>query len=288
MTTLIRKSLMSDLQCSKFSYGGQRFRILGKISQTVQTITNGMISGTVHIRTSVVEGLRDVFDSHGIVGKKFSELLPRKVSHTSPPASPQLSTPRSTRSRGSHSPATSTPSSTRSTKEAAAPEVTSPTLELNKILLEAESRAPSVNSPKPLNSHWSTTYSQPQPKLPAGAHRTLTLKPDDEHFYGRVTWVSTPDEAGLSYVDVDYINHKARRLMTMTSTQPWFLMRDLKPGVPVLFRRYNTQEEADQDERMDKCPILMIYAPEEEVQLESLGVVFPELPPELHPAGYYG
>ena len=90
MTTLIRKSLMSDLQCSKFSYGGQRFRILGKISQTVQTITNGMISGTVHIRTSVVEGLRDVFDSHGIVGKKFSELLPRKVSHTTPPNLPPI------------------------------------------------------------------------------------------------------------------------------------------------------------------------------------------------------
>ena len=149
-------------------------------------------------------------------------------------------------------------------------------------------RAPRC-SPKPHNSHWSTTYSQPQRKLPKGCHRTLSLKPDDQHFYGRVTWLSTPDEAdGSAYVDVDYINHKARRLMTMTSTQPWFLMRDLKPGVPVLFRRYNTQEEADQDERMDKCPILMIYAPEEEAQLGSLGVVFPELPPELHPAGYYG
>ena len=100
-----------------------------------------------------------------------------------------------------------------------------------------------------------------------------------------------PDEGdGSAYVMVDYINHKARRLMTMTSTstQPWFLVRDLKPGDPVLFRRYNTQEEADQDERMDKCPILMIYAPEEEAQLESLGVVFPELPPELHSTGYYG
>ena len=40
---------MTDLQCSKFSYGGQKFRILGKISQTVQTITDGVVSGTVHL-----------------------------------------------------------------------------------------------------------------------------------------------------------------------------------------------------------------------------------------------
>ena len=102
-----------------------------------------------------------------------------------------------------------------------------------------------------------------------------------------MTWLSTPDEGdGSAYVMVDYINHKARRLMTMT--QPHFLARDLKPGDPVLFRRYDTQEEADQDNQMDKCPILMIYAPEEEAQLESLGVVFPELPPELHSDGFYG
>ena len=74
---------MTDLQCSKFTFGGQRFRILGKISQTVQTITDGVISGTVHLRASVVEGLRSVFDSHSIAGQKFTDLLSRKVSHTS-------------------------------------------------------------------------------------------------------------------------------------------------------------------------------------------------------------
>ena len=52
---------MTDLQCSKFTYGGNRFRILGKISQTVQTITDGVISGAVHIKASVVEGLREVY-----------------------------------------------------------------------------------------------------------------------------------------------------------------------------------------------------------------------------------
>ena len=284
---------MSDLQCSKFSYGGHKFRILGRISQTVQTITDGVISGTVHMRASVVEGLRSVFDSHGIAGKKFSELLTRKVSHTTPPASPKPSTPGSTRSssRGSNSSTTSTPLFTKSPKGPATPKMSSPDWHaeiLSKLRAKDKYQAPR-SSPKPHNSHWSTTYSQPQRKLPAGCHRTLSLKPDDKHYYGRVTWLSTPDEVdGSAYVMMDYINHKSRRLMTMTSTQPHFLVRDLKPGDPVLFRRYDTQEEADQDDQMDKCPILMIYAPAEEAQLQSLGVVFPELPPELHSSGYYG
>ena len=90
---------MTDLQCSKFSFGGQRFRILGKISQTVQTITDGVISGTVHLRASVVEGLRSVFDSHSIAGQKFTDLLSRKVSHTSSQQeSPSTSPSNSTRS----------------------------------------------------------------------------------------------------------------------------------------------------------------------------------------------
>merc|ERR1711973_503280 len=71
---------------------------MGKISQTVQTIKNGVISGTVHLKANVVEGLRTVFDSHSIAGKKFSELLSRKVCNTNPPASPRATSPRSTRS----------------------------------------------------------------------------------------------------------------------------------------------------------------------------------------------
>ena len=75
---------MTDLQCSKFSFGGQKFQILGKIHQTVQTITDGVVSGTVHFQAS-----GSVFDSHSIAGKKISELLSRKVSSgNSPTASP--------------------------------------------------------------------------------------------------------------------------------------------------------------------------------------------------------
>ena len=31
-----------------------------------------------------------------------------------------------------------------------------------------------------------------------------------------------------------------------------------------------------------------IYTGDEEAQLRSIGVVFPEVPPDLHPGGYYG
>ena len=53
---------MDDLQCSKFTFGGQKMRILGKISQTVQTINNGITSGTIHLRASVVENLSEIFE----------------------------------------------------------------------------------------------------------------------------------------------------------------------------------------------------------------------------------
>ena len=66
---------MSDLQCAKFSFGGQRLRILGRISQTVQTITDGVISGTVHIWANVVEDLRFVRVTPGGVGQAGADAL---------------------------------------------------------------------------------------------------------------------------------------------------------------------------------------------------------------------
>ena len=71
---------MDDLQCSKFSYGGQKLRILGKISQTVLT------SGTIHLRASVVENLSKIFDSHSIAGEKMTEMLymSKKILASSP------------------------------------------------------------------------------------------------------------------------------------------------------------------------------------------------------------
>merc|ERR1719192_2188070 len=89
---------MKELQCSKFSYGGSRFRILGKISQTVQTIKDGVMNGTAHLRAAVVENLTAVFDTHSIAGKKMTELLEKKV-ETNPSTEAWSGSPSSTRSQ---------------------------------------------------------------------------------------------------------------------------------------------------------------------------------------------
>ena len=177
---------MTDLQCSKFTYGGQRFRILGKISQTVQTITNGVISGTVHLRASVVEGLRSVFDSHSIAGKKFSEMLCKKVSHTNPSASPSISSPGSTPS----SPPGSTPSSPSSS-------TTSPRTPRSATKVKGQSSPPGFSAvpkyPTQLTEVTTTEPSVPTYKPPPGYVRRLQLKPEDSEDrmwrYGRVSRV---------------------------------------------------------------------------------------------------
>ena len=115
-TTLIDHSLvkelglkLEDVQCSKYSFAGHKFRILGKISQTIQTIQNGVIFGTAHMRASVVENLSHIFDSHSIAGKKMAELLqPAAANSTAAPSTP--TSPRSTASGESESRSTSSSS----------------------------------------------------------------------------------------------------------------------------------------------------------------------------------
>jgi hypothetical protein len=69
------KLRMSDLQCSKLSFGSKKMRVLGKISTTVQCIKNGQVSGNLYIKASVVENLCEHFDVHAIAGIKLSQLL---------------------------------------------------------------------------------------------------------------------------------------------------------------------------------------------------------------------
>ena len=66
---------MSDLQYTKLSFGGQKFRILGKISQTVQTIHGGLASGNFHFKASVVLDLMKNLDVESVAGKKLSQQL---------------------------------------------------------------------------------------------------------------------------------------------------------------------------------------------------------------------
>ena len=66
---------MSDLQCKKISFAGQKLRLLGKISTTVQCIKNGKMFANIHLRASVVENLKIVIDSHCIAGQKMALML---------------------------------------------------------------------------------------------------------------------------------------------------------------------------------------------------------------------
>jgi len=266
---------MTDLQCSKFSYGGQKFRILGKISQTVQTITDGVVSGTVHLSASVVEGLRTVFDSHSIAGRKISEKLTRKI--TSCSISPLSS---------SSSPSSSV--SARSPKSPSKPQKSDRPVTPKCFLPPAQRR--SLSSPKPINSHYTNTYAEPQRKenLPEGMDipaRTLSLKPDNCHLYGRV--MSVQHMNGPGPVEVDY-GDSSGQISTLKTIQPYYVHEELQVGDPVLLKRYPNLQKAKADNHETKYPILMVYNEREETQLKSLGAHFPDCPLNLHPNGYYG
>ena len=66
---------MTDLQYTKFSFGGQKMRIVGKINITVQTIHHGLASGNFHMKASVVLDLHKNFEIEAIAGVKLRKLL---------------------------------------------------------------------------------------------------------------------------------------------------------------------------------------------------------------------
>jgi hypothetical protein len=66
---------MSSLQCRKLFYGGEKLRILGQISTTVQCIINGSPLGNIQMKCHVVEDLKKYFNTHGIAGEKLSKKL---------------------------------------------------------------------------------------------------------------------------------------------------------------------------------------------------------------------
>ena len=69
------KLKMTDLQCAKLHYCGEKLRILGRISTTVQCISDGSQAGNMYFKANVVEGLYHKFDTHSIAGNKLVEKL---------------------------------------------------------------------------------------------------------------------------------------------------------------------------------------------------------------------
>ena len=66
---------MSSLQCSKLFYGGEKLRVLGHISTTVQCIIDGSPLGNIQMKCHVVEDLKKYFNTHGIAGEKLRKKL---------------------------------------------------------------------------------------------------------------------------------------------------------------------------------------------------------------------
>ena len=301
---------MSDLQCAKFSFGGQRLRILGRISQTVQTITDGVISGTVHIRANVVEDLRKTFDCHSIAGKKMTEMLSREIPATvSPPASPTPSatslaeqspapSKSSRRSRGSRASAT-----TKTSVSAGAPDTSgSPRAAAGSWSPSASSTA-STPSPGRLSPPPGFTSTQvravrqeplvPFDKPPPGYVRNLQLKPDNNRYrswhQGRVVELIHHSN-GLHLAEVDVLRTDDDPLKDDDNVV--FTEFCQYPGLNVavndvvLFRDHDTTPGLSYEE--GRSCIRVVYNEEEVGHLQSHGVKIPECPPEKLPNGYYG
>ena len=85
---------MYDLQYQKFSYCGQKLRILGRVSITVQTIHDGLASGSFHLRANVILDLNKTVDCECVAGVKLSSRLENSTmikysdDDCSPPSTP--------------------------------------------------------------------------------------------------------------------------------------------------------------------------------------------------------
>ena len=66
---------MTDVGCKKMYFAGKKLRMLGKVSFTAQCVTDGNIYGNFRVKASVVEDLKDHFDTHAIAGQAMVALL---------------------------------------------------------------------------------------------------------------------------------------------------------------------------------------------------------------------
>ena len=79
------KLKMTDIQCKKFFFAGNKLRILGSVSTSVQCVHNGRLIGNHHIRARVVSDLNKTFDTHVIAGDKLKQQLSPTASPTQNP-----------------------------------------------------------------------------------------------------------------------------------------------------------------------------------------------------------
>ena len=66
---------MTDLQCRKFSYAGNKLRILGRVSTAVQCLDEGKVSGNYHLKALVVSDLNNMLDTHCVASAKMQQQM---------------------------------------------------------------------------------------------------------------------------------------------------------------------------------------------------------------------
>ena len=146
---------MYDLQYQKFSYCGNKLRILGRVAISIQTIHDGLASGSFSIKANVVLDLNKSVDCESVAGVKLTSKLLRDADSTI------MSTPSSSRC-SSPSPSAQSPS--------ASPSAQSPT-----------ARPPAPSPPSPQARTSATTPPPPSPPSPPG----FPIQPQYRQLYNR-------------------------------------------------------------------------------------------------------
>ena len=256
---------MHDLQCTKYTFGGMKLRILGRISQTLQTIQDGAISGTAHVRANVVENLYQVFDTHSVAGQQMITSLmdsPARQEDSQSDVSGAESSPRHR---------------TQPKRERKVPQVLPtpdpPGARPSPDVADAR-QVSSLTAPGPPEA-------KPAPARPAGINgrpdypwgRVVSTTTGSHHLHATATVVYEDDQGQLNS---DTIPNIADRYI-----------EKMKAGDAVLLARRKPNSSGQPPEYKVN---LMRIIPEKEVgQIRILrGETFPEVPPDLHPGGYYG
>ena len=66
---------LTDLQCRKFSFAGNKFRILGRVTTAVQCVQHGRVGSTFHLKCDVVADLYRTLDTHCVASAKLQQHL---------------------------------------------------------------------------------------------------------------------------------------------------------------------------------------------------------------------
>ena len=66
---------LTDLQCRKYTLGGTKMRILGRVSTAVQCVQFGKVSSTFHLKATVVSDLYSSLDTHCLASANLQRHL---------------------------------------------------------------------------------------------------------------------------------------------------------------------------------------------------------------------